>query len=177
MIDLRLTEAEVAELRTQLAAATGLLKEAADGHEEDPDGNIGRETCERIRAFLASQPAPTRSECEAAITEHARTDHERAARTECPECANGTYYDADGTPYPCRRCDPRLAPTRTECDEACPYGGRGPDCNPSTRTDHERAVLEAMRNVNTAIAEEHAESPGPVGAAFRAVLAWREAEK
>jgi hypothetical protein len=32
--------------------ACDLLKEALAGHEEDPDGNIGRSTAERIRAFL-----------------------------------------------------------------------------------------------------------------------------
>jgi hypothetical protein len=44
-------------------------------------------------------------------------------------------------------------------------------------TAHERAVLVALRNVNTAVAKNHAQSPGPVGALFRAALAWREATK
>ena len=35
------------------AAANALLLEAADGHEEDPDGNIGVGLVRRIRAHLA----------------------------------------------------------------------------------------------------------------------------
>lgn len=45
--------AEAAEAR--LAAAEALLREAADGHDEDPDGNIGCGLTERIRAFLSKQ--------------------------------------------------------------------------------------------------------------------------
>lgn len=53
------------QLTEALAAANALLFEAADGHDGDPDGNIGVNLTRRIRAHLTgAAPATTRTEAE-----------------------------------------------------------------------------------------------------------------